>query len=123
MPFLLDENIPQVIAEQINIHYPDIPIFSIHTWQDGRLMGTTDREILTVAAQHNLILVTRDVSTIPYIITEMINDEIDFTGIIFVPDAAFPPRNYGLLIDALVLANDDKDPWTNRLVYLHANEK
>ncbi len=81
-------------------------------------MRTNDREILEIAAQYNLILITRDVTTITEILTEMMIDEIDFNGVIFVTHSAFPPNDYGRLINALVHEYDDDYVWINRTTYL-----
>ena len=58
LSFLLDEQISPEIAKQISAKRPEIPIFSIHTWQGGNYLGVSDETILKAALQETLTLIT-----------------------------------------------------------------
>jgi hypothetical protein len=42
LSFLLDEHISPTVAEQISRKCPEILIFPLITWQEGRYLGDSD---------------------------------------------------------------------------------
>ncbi|MEB3308766.1 MAG: DUF5615 family PIN-like protein [Snowella sp.] len=70
LSFLLDEHISPTIAEQIRDKRPEIIIFPLITWQEGRYLGLTDDRILQAATEAQLTLVTYDQNTIPPLLCE-----------------------------------------------------
>ncbi len=63
--FLLDENMSQVVAEQVQRHRPNLVIESVHTWQDSAFEGRSDKSLVLAARAEALTLVTYDQKTIP----------------------------------------------------------
>lgn len=68
LSFLLDEQISPEVAKQINRKYPEISIFSIHSWHNGNYLGVSDETILQAASVDRLTLITYDQKTIPPIL-------------------------------------------------------
>lgn len=123
LSFLLDEQISPKIAEQIKIKYPNITIFSLHTWQNGTYLGVADEIILQNAAIAEITLVTYDQKTIPPILVEWGQANIDHGGVIFIDYRSISPSDFGRLIKALVWLwkTQNKSNWQNRIVYLQPN--
>ena len=46
LSFLLDEHISPIVAKQIQQKQPELVIFPLHTWQEGRYLGLPDNVIL-----------------------------------------------------------------------------
>ena len=123
LSFLLDEQISPKIAEQINIKHPEIPIFSLHTWQNGAYLGIADEVILQNAAIEKVTLVTYDQKTIPPILVEWGQANLNHSGVIFIDYRSISPSNFGRLIKALVWLwkTQGKSSWQNRIIYLQPN--
>ncbi len=99
---LLDENISHVVAGQVQKHQPAIIIESVHIWQQEAFRGGNDRELLIVAAEAGLTLVTYDLKTIPPLLVELAAEGQSHGGVIFV--------------DALTIANDEFGTMTRALI-------
>lgn len=123
LSFLLDEQISPEIAKQINQKSPEIPIFSIHTWQNGHYLGVADETILQGAAIAKLTLVIYDQKTIPPILVEWGQGNINHAGVIFIDYSSISPSNFGGLVKAIVWLwkTQNKSNWQNRIVYLQPN--
>ena len=123
LSFLLDEQISPEIAKQIAQKYPKIPIFSIHTWQNGNYLGVADETILQAAAMAKLTLVTYDRKTIPPILVEWGQANINHAGVIFIDYRSISPSNFGGLVKAIVWLwkTHNNSDWQNRIVYLQSN--
>ncbi|VEP17601.1 conserved hypothetical protein [Hyella patelloides LEGE 07179] len=123
LSFLLDEQISPEIAKQIARKYPEIPIFSLHTWQNGHYLGVDDETILQAAAKANLTLVTYDQKTIPPILVKLGQANLNHAGVIFIDYRSISPSNFGGLVRAIVwLWKTQNDAnWQNRIVYLQPN--
>ncbi len=120
LSLLLDEQISPEIAKQINSKRKDIPILSIQAWHKGDYLGVPDEIILKTAAIENLTLVTYDQKTIPPILCEWGEANINHAGIIFIDYRSIPPNNFGGLVRAIIWLWDtqNKKDWHNRIVYL-----
>ena len=120
LTLLLDENLSDEIARQVTEKRSDIPIFSAHQWQRGRLRGVSDEEVLRAAAEAGVTLVTYDVTTIPRLLVRFANESFVHCGIVFVHNAAIRSNDYGSLVSALVrLYDTEKDAeWMDRLYFL-----
>ena len=121
LSLLLDENISPIVAEQIALKRPDIPVLSIHAWRDGVLLGMPDELVLSAAHEEGRTLVTYD--------TQILSDlafwfeqEIPFAGLIFVDNATIPGSSFGVLVRALIFLWDRRRnlDWENRLIFLPA---
>lgn len=122
LSLLLDENISDEIARQVSAKRPDIPIFSVQDWEKGRLRSVSDEEILRIAQQAALTLVTYDVNTIPLLLVRLANEAFVHGGIIFVHNATIRSNDHGSLTRALLQLYDaEKDAeWKARLLFLPA---
>jgi hypothetical protein len=120
LALLLDENLSDEIARQVAAKRPDIVIFSAHDWEGGRLRGVSDEEVLRVAAEAGLTLVSYDVNTIPLLLVRLANEAFIHGGIIFVHNASIRSNDYGRLVRALIqLYAAEKDAeWKDRLFFL-----
>jgi len=120
LSLLLDENISEEIARQILAKRVDIPIFSAHDWEEGRLRGVSDEMVLRAAAEAGLTLVSYDVNTIPLLLMRLANEAFVHGGIVFVHNATIRSNDYGSLIRALIQLYDaEKEAeWKDRLYFL-----
>ncbi len=94
LSLLLDENISDEIARQILAKRVDIPIFSAHDWEEGRLRGVSDEMVLRAAAEAGLTLVSYDVNTIPLLLMRLANEAFVHGGIVFVHNATIRSNDY-----------------------------
>lgn len=120
LSFLLDEQISPEIAKQIEQKRPDIPIFSIHIWQKGYYLGISDEIILKAAVAEKLTLITYDQKTIPPILSEWGQANINHQGVIVIDYRSIPPNNFGELVRAIIWLWDTQRQadWQNRIIYL-----
>ena len=120
LALLLDENLSDQIALQITAKRPDIPVYSAHDWEGGRLRGVDDEAVLRAAADAGLTLVTYVVNTIPLLLVRLANEAFVHGGIIFVHNASIRSNDYGNLIRALVQLYDAEGEaeWNDRLFLL-----
>lgn len=120
LSFLLDEQISPEIAKQIAKKLSDIPIFTIHTWHNGNYLGIDDETILKAAAAEKLTLITYDQKTIPPILSEWGQANINHEGVIFIDYRSIPPHKFGSLVKAIIWLWDTQSQanWQNRIIYL-----
>ena len=120
LSFLLDEQISPEVCKQINSKYPEISIVSLHHCQNDYFLGVADEEILQAAKLEQLTLVTYDQKTIPPILVEWGQANIDHAGVIFIDYRSISPGNFGGLIKAIVWLGQTQSNsnWQNRIVYL-----
>src|SRR5436309_2552550 len=118
---LTDENISPVVAERITALRPDIPIISIQAWHNGKLLHASDREVLHAAALESKTVVTYDTRILTEI-ADWFEEEISFSGVIFVDDRTIASHDFGTLIRSLIALWDRESnvEWWNRVVYLTA---
>jgi hypothetical protein len=118
--FLLEEQISPEIAKQILQKRSDISIISIHTWQKGNYLGLDDELILKAAVSEELTLITYDQKTIPPILSQWGQTNINHPGVIFIDYRSIPPNNFGRLVRAIIWLWDtqNRENWQNRIVYL-----
>jgi hypothetical protein len=120
LALLLDENLSDEIARQVTAKRPDIPIFSAHDWQGGRLRALGDEAVLRAAAEAGMTLVTYDVNTIPLLLVRLANEVFVHGGIVFVHNATIRSNDYGTLVRALIQLHDAEREavWRNRIFFL-----
>jgi hypothetical protein len=120
LSLLLDENLSDEIARQVTAKRPDIPIFSILDWEQGRLRGVSDEEVLRAAAAAELTLVSYDVNTIPLLLVRLANEVFVHGGIVFVSNTTIRSNDYGSLVRALIALYDAEQEaeWKDRLFFL-----
>jgi predicted nuclease of predicted toxin-antitoxin system len=120
LSLLLDENISDEIARQVSAKRPDIPIFSVQTWEQSRLRGVGDEEVLRAAQKAALTLVTYDVNTIPLLLVRLANEAFVHGSIIFVRNATIRSNDYSALTRAVIQLYDAESEaiWEDRLFFL-----
>ena len=120
LAMLLDENISDEIARQVSVKRPNILIFSVNDWEQGRLRSVNDEEVLWAAQEAALTLVTYDVNTIPLLLVRLANESSIHSGVVFVHNATVRSNAYGSLTRALIQLYDaERDAeWENRLLFL-----
>ncbi len=120
LSFLLDEQISPEIAKQIKKKRLDIEIFTIYTWQKGYYLGVSDEVILKVSAKEELTLITYDQKTIPPILFEWGQANINHAGVVFIDYRSITPNNFEALVRAIIWLWDtqNQENWQNRIVYL-----
>lgn len=120
LSFLLDEHISPIVGQEISRQRPEIVIFPLITWQEGRYLGLADEIVLKAATEARLTLVTYDQNTIPPLLCEWGQAQKSHRGVIFIDYQSIPPSNFGLLVRSLLALweQQGRQDWTNRLVYL-----
>lgn len=120
LSLILDENISPVVAEQVSLRRPDIPIQSIFHWRGGSLVNQLDQLILRAAAEDGLTLVTYDVLTIRPLVAEWGIVGVTHTGVIFVDDRTIRSNDFGGLVTAIerLWSRQHEQDWTNYTQFL-----
>lgn len=113
--YLLDENMPHAVRDQLLRREPSIEILCIGD-ELAPPIGTLDPEILHWLEKHNYVLVSRNRRTMPKHLKEHLESGHQIPGILL------QRREYGLgqLIDDLLLiwAAAEPDEYKNRIDYL-----
>ncbi|MGB5771329.1 MAG: DUF5615 family PIN-like protein [Crocosphaera sp.] len=120
LSFLLDEHISPIVSEEIKNKRPEIAIFPLLFWQEGRYIGLDDEIILKAATDSQLTLVTYDQNTIPLILIQWGEANINHHGVIFIDYQTIKPNQFGKLVNSLIWLwdNQGNQSWRNRLIYL-----
>jgi predicted nuclease of predicted toxin-antitoxin system len=110
---LADENLDNRIISGLRRRLPALEIVRA---QDTHLRGQADEELLRWCADHNYVLVTHDVNTIPAAAANLIEAGTPSPGIILVP-LACPLAN---AIEDLLLIGEVSEPeeWREMMRYL-----
>jgi len=120
LKLLLDEHLWPGVADLVWRALPGAKIQSLHHYDNGRLMNTTDDEILDEARRGEWTLVTFDLNTIPRLLSDKAMAQEDHGGVIFVSNKSFAQNDHGGLAKALiaVLQSESETDWTNRIMFL-----
>jgi hypothetical protein len=120
LKLLLDEHLWPGVADLVRRGLPGAQIQSLHHYDNGRLMNTTDDEILAEARRGEWTLVTFDLNTIPRLLSDKAMAQEDHGGVIFVSHKSFAQNDHGGLAKALiaVLQSESETDWTNRIMFL-----
>ena len=121
LSLLLDENISPVVAEQILQKRPDIRVQSVHHWRDGEYLSVPDILLLEAAHEDGLTLVTYDTQILSELAYRF-EEEVPFSGLIFIDNKTVPSNDFGRLVKALIYLWDSQSErdWKDRLIYLPA---
>lgn len=120
LQLLLDEHISPTIAEQLGRRQPKLRVFALARWEDGKHLGIQDEELLTIAHEQSLTLVTYDRRTIAPLLKARAEQGTDHGGVIFVDDRTCAPNDFGGLVRGLeeLWLGQKERGWTNRVVFL-----
>ncbi|MEO0759515.1 MAG: DUF5615 family PIN-like protein [Cyanobacteria bacterium J06648_16] len=124
LSFLLDEHISPKVAEQLRLKCPDIQVRVLQTWEQGRHLQLADDQLINLAHQYGLTLVTYDLRTIPTLLAVLAEQEHNHAGVIFIDQKTIPPNNFGLLVKSLAYLwkAEKKKDWKNRALFLEARK-
>jgi hypothetical protein len=113
--FLIDENLPQIIAVQIRRQAPHIAVFAVRE-PNAPPTGTPDSDILLWLEQNNCWLVTNNRTSMPDHLQAHLAAGHHVPGILITPY----PLNIGALVAELVLVwgASFPDEYQDRIIYL-----
>jgi len=120
LKLLLDEHISPDVAIGFRKRNKAVTIVALAEFENGRLIGLSDPDLLSEAARLHLTLVTYDLRTIPPLLKCWAEEARSHGGVIFVDEKTIPPSDFGALIRALqklALANSFK-AWTDEVIFL-----
>jgi hypothetical protein len=83
-------------------------------------LGLDDQIILKAAVSEELTLITYDQKTIPPILSQWGQTNINHAGVIFIDYRSIPPNNFGKLVRAIIWLwnTQNRENWQNRIVYI-----
>lgn len=99
LALLLDEMISPTVAAGLVAR--SIDAVTLQQWEDGRLLGKPDPELLDGALQSGRVLVTFDLSTIPLVLSQLHADGVAHAGVVFVSTKTIGTNEFGALIESL----------------------
>lgn len=117
---LLDEHISPVIARQLKAKHLNLGALGLSEWEDGMHLGKPDDEILLLAREQGLTLVTYDRRTITPLLKDWAETGTVHGGVIFVDEKTIAPNDFGSLVrslEALWQAYGDQT-WTDWVFFL-----
>lgn len=114
----MDEHVGPAVSEALARAGMDA--VALRDWRSGRLLETSDEEILSEAAEEGLVLVTFDQRTIPPLLKAWAEAGRSHGGVIFVDYRTLPPNDVGGMTRALLSLNERLGgvEWRDRVVYL-----
>lgn len=98
---LLDEHISPVVARELRAKHPDLFIVALQEWHGGVHLGLPDEELLLLAREEELTLVTYDLRTIAPLLKRWVEAGTSHTGGIFVDDKTIASNDFGALVRSL----------------------
>ena len=113
--FLIDENLPPMIAVQLRRHAAGIPILAINE-VGAPPKGTKDPIILDWLESHNYRLITNNRTSMPEHLRDHLKKGHHIPGILITPH----PLNVGGLIEELILiwGASLPDEYQDQILYL-----
>jgi hypothetical protein len=110
---LIDENLDHRILRGLRLRLPHLDFVVV---QETEIKGIKDPPLLAWAAEHNRILVTHDLKTIPKHAYERVRVGKPMPGVIAVPDSLA----VGQAIEELVtlIECSEQHEWANLVIYL-----
>ncbi len=120
LKLLLDENMSQTVAAQVQQQRQAVVAESVHLWHDGAYEGRADKALLQAARAEGLTLVTYDQKTIPPLLAALYADGEHHAGIVFVDQRTISSSHFGALVRALLFLWDEqgRDDWQDRIGFL-----
>lgn len=120
LSFLLDAHISPKVSRQLSHKNPNIAVFSLQQWKNGRYLQASDDTILEAAIRDALTLVTYDCRTIPGLLKDFSLQNRHHAGVIFIDNRTIKPDDIGGLVKSLAILwqKENKADWTDRNLYL-----
>ncbi len=120
LSLLLDEHLSAEVARQIKAKREEIVIESVQTWREGVLCGASDDQVLRVAREAGLTLVSYDVNTITPLLIEWAARGEQHGGVIFLDRHAVAQSDFGGQFRALLSHWETTHSWdwTDRVDFL-----
>jgi len=98
---LLDEHISPVVARELRVKYPDLFVVALQEWNGGTHLGLADEQLLLLAREEELTLVTYDLRTIAPLLKRWVEAGTSHAGVIFVDDRTIASNDFGGLVRSL----------------------
>lgn len=111
--FVTDEHIARAVVTGLQREFEDIDVVRV---QDVGLRTLGDPTILQWAADHDRVLITHDIRTMPDCAHERVAAGLPMSGVFIVP-ASMPIGAAIAELVAVAVASDPEE-WANRVVYL-----
>ncbi len=108
-----DENFNGIIVRQLLRKYPNLDLMRV---QDSNVYGLADDIVLEWAAAEGRILLTHDLSTMPYYAYLRINSGISMPGLFAISETA--PFNQVVDDLILIIEGSEPDEWKDLVEYL-----
>ena len=117
---LLDEHISPAVADQLVVRCPEALVLALADWAGGKYLACPDGELLDVAHEHHLTLVTYDLRTIAPLLKDWAERGHKHSGVILVDDRTVKSNDIGGLMLALerLWRAQHQLNWKDRVVYL-----
>lgn len=111
--FLADENFNNDVVRELRKRFPDIHMLRV---QDVGLSRAPDPLVLKWAAQHQLVLLTHDVNTVPGYAYARVTAGLPMPGVFAIPDKT----EVGKAIDRIVLLAEGSldGEWENQVRFM-----
>lgn len=112
--FLADEDLDADIVRGLRSREPAIDILDVKT---SGLRGTTDPELLELAAQQDRVLITHDRNTMTRCFRERLDAGMPTPGMLILPQQS---AAIGEIIESLLLVwtASQSDEWRSQVVYI-----
>lgn len=122
---LLDEHISPVVARELRARHPELFVVGVQEWQGGIHLGLPDGDLLTLAREEGLTLVTYDLRTIAPLLKRWAESGTAHGGVIFVDGKTVAPNDFGTLVRSLAsLWHTYRDEaWTDWVFFLSRSEQ
>lgn len=118
---LLDEHISPVVARELRAKHPDLFVVALQEWHGGAHLGLPDEELLLLAREEELTLVTYDLRTIAPLLKRWVEAGTSYSGVIFVDDKTIASNDFGALVRSLSILwqSYGTQVWTEWVFFLN----
>jgi len=116
--FLLDEHISPAVADLLR--KDGVDGVALRDWHNGGFLSESDERILLTARSEDRTLVTFDVHSIPLVLRNLAESEIDHGGVIFISPKTIGQGDIGGMVRALarLAGTEDHASLRNRVLFL-----
>ncbi len=117
---LLDEHVSPVVGRELRLKHPDLFVVGVQEWHGGLHLGLPDEELLLVAREEGLTLVTYDLRTIAPLLKRWAEEGTAHGGVIFVDGKTIAPNDFGTLVRSLasLWQAQGRETWTEWVFFL-----